>query len=172
MKIDYEKIESMMNHKDFIEYVALNKKIWNKNELIEVIYCAIINGVLESIEDLCTIGFNINSKGEWGSEGATTLIDVLCEWRALSLIESAIKCGAKVTPKTLICLLFGHGYYAKYDVQECEECLRLLVNLNLPIRKVIYKWYLDEDEVCSEYIKKSEFIKKFLESCKIIDDKK
>jgi hypothetical protein len=143
-QFNIDDIESFETYVQAIEYLRLHQTHLRTNpqEFIDAICNMIIHGLLESLDVIVEeLHFDVDTVGVFGSEGATTLVDFACELRRGDIIASALKYGAKKTQLTLKALLLGHGYLDRYDVKECEACLRLLVQYNVPRvvdREVVY----------------------------------
>lgn len=160
-------IDTLDTYEKVIAYLREHRNYLNANPqaFIESICAMLYNDTLDSIDIIVKeFKFDVNMEGDWGSDGASTLVEFACEWRRVDILESALKYGAKLTNDTLECLLLGHGCYALENVEDCEACLRVLVKYNIP--RIILRAVLEED--CTDYIEQSPYIRDFLETCQIM----
>lgn len=168
-QFDIVEIETFNTYEEVVEYLRKHSEHLKANpqDIIQVMtqmaYCSTLQTLDFIVNEL---KFDVNTKGRWTSEGATTLIDFACELRRDDILAEALKYGAKITDETLETLLFGHGHDCQYRVEDCESCLRILDDAGVP--RIIHRYVLEE--ICGEYIENSPYMKEFLASCELIDD--
>ena len=98
----------------------------------------------------------------------TTALGSACEYRNMTLIQGLVKHGAKLNQEDqhgftpLESMITGHSTADTQNIKQCEDGVKLLVELG--VERTVQKYIIDN--FCQNYLKKSEYMRKFLNECK------
>lgn len=98
----------------------------------------------------------------------TTAIGSACEYRNFELIKALVKHGAKINQEDqhgftpLESMLTGHSIDDSHNFKQCEDGIKLLLELGAD--RAVQKYIIEN--FCQIYLKKSEYLTKFLNDAK------
>ena len=124
----------------------------------------------EDVEYFKSKGVDLNAPSNIypADSDGTTALGSACEYRNMKLIKALVKHGAKINQEDqhgftpLESMLTGHSVDDSHNFKACEEGIKLLVELG--VDRAVQKYIIDN--FCQNYLKKSDYLKKFLNEAK------
>lgn len=174
---DLNQLHKFDSDVDKTSFNAEFKNIINKyKDVLEILFSKAMweyDLSVDNIHDFQSAGFDINKQSDAylnDAHAKTTPLASACEWRKYTLMENLLICAADpnyTDTANFNCLdstLIGHNPDYSYDYESCEKCVKLLEKYN--VKKIIHK--LTRKEFCAIFMKKSNYLKKFITDCFLI----